>query len=547
MLKSQNSLKKERKMKIGIITGKRAYDLVKQKIDNSFFGESITIKIFKLEIEVAAMLTTSIILEMLKKDEVLVNELREMDVILIPGTVSGSTEEISILIGKPVYKASRDLSLLKELINFVSSGKKLSSTISADEILNLDRLKRFEETLEEIYKNKYPVAFEIKNIKIPVRGPPIFIASETPTGVSPQDVGEYVRYLEDSGADIINVAIPIGESFEDSIKRIKNVAESIRKSVLGIDTINTKLMLEAYDYGAEVYFSLDSKNIEELKRIKEKSFVVIPSEKTLDMGRENIVLELENTIKKAEELGFRKLIVDPIIKPPCTGFVDSLILLHDVSERVKNYPFMLSFSNVIELMDADSVGINAILSTIAAEMGASLILVSEESWKARGSTLEARISSLMSSYAFKNKTPPINIGTDLLLFKSKKKPVSMKPPEEFKKIVTVENQGEPIMDKGIYVLIFVDHEKRLIYLCVHGEEKLCYASDNGKDLYKKLTRSGVKFSNEHASYIGYELAKAEFSLKLGKQYEQDFSSFVEPKEKYFDILKYYKNLVRDIE
>ncbi|MGB9830530.1 MAG: DUF4346 domain-containing protein, partial [Fervidicoccus fontis] len=165
----------------------------------------------------------------------------------------------------------------------------------------------------------------------------------------------------------------------------------------------------------------------------------------------------------------------------------------------------------------------------------------------RGSTLEARISSLMSSYAFKNKTPPINIGTDLLLFKSKKKPVSMKPPEEFKKIVTVENQGEPIMDKGIYVLIFVDHEKRLIYLCVHGEEKLCYASDNGKDLYKKLTRSGVKFSNEHASYIGYELAKAEFSLKLGKQYEQDFSSFVEPKEKYFDILKYYKNLVRDIE
>ena len=46
-----------------------------------------------------------------------------------------------------------------------------------------------------------------------------------------------------------------------------------------------------------------------------------------------------------------------------------------------------------------------------------------------------------------------------------------------------------------------------------------------KQVYDMIIKQGLVSRIEHASYLGAELQKAEISLKLGKNYLQDFQLF----------------------
>nr|WP_256201773.1 DUF4346 domain-containing protein [Sulfuracidifex metallicus] len=54
-------------------------------------------------------------------------------------------------------------------------------------------------------------------------------------------------------------------------------------------------------------------------------------------------------------------------------------------------------------------------------------------------------------------------------------------------------------------------------ITLHGKEALSL----GRQLLRELEKRNVKVSQEHAIYIGYELAKAEVALSIDKNYIQD--------------------------
>ncbi len=80
---------------------------------------------------------------------------------------------------------------------------------------------------------------------------------------------------------------------------------------------------------------------------------------------------------------------------------------------------LLGINNFYELIDADTQGSIPALIQLAGEAGVSAVLVSEESWKSRWATLEARISSYISSASLATGAPPKDWGLELLPWKGK--------------------------------------------------------------------------------------------------------------------------------
>ncbi len=71
------------------------------------------------------------------------------------------------------------------------------------------------------------------------------------------------------------------------------------------------------------------------------------------------------------------------------------------------------------------------------------------------------------------------------------------------------------------------HDEKVIrvnyYMIENGKHKLKLRIEgkNGEDIYNTIIKNKLISSLQHASYLGYELAKAEFSLKQGIPYVQD--------------------------
>ena len=83
-------------------------------------------------------------------------------------------------------------------------------------------------------------------------------------------------------------------------------------------------------------------------------------------------------------------------------------------------PLFVGVSNVTELMDADSVGVNALLARLSQEVDASILLATEKSDKAKGTVAEEVAAAKMMFLAKKRGSVPKDLGIDLLILKDKR-------------------------------------------------------------------------------------------------------------------------------
>ena len=83
-------------------------------------------------------------------------------------------------------------------------------------------------------------------------------------------------------------------------------------------------------------------------------------------------------------------------------------------------PLFVGVSNVTELMDADSVGVNALLARLSSEVDASILLATEKSDKAKGTVAEEVAAAKMMFLAKKRGSVPKDLGIDLLILKDKR-------------------------------------------------------------------------------------------------------------------------------
>ena len=228
------------------------------------------------------------------------------------------------------------------------------------------------------------------------------------------------------------------------------------------------------------------------------------------------------------------LVLDPVNS---SSIVDSIFAYHDFHQVCKK-PMFFGVGNVVELMDTDSNGANALLAGIAMELGASILFTPEESGKTTGSVRELSIASKMMFLAKQRKSIPKDLGIDLLVFKDKKRRVDLAG-EDYEELPHYKSEEEMkfVHDKaGSFKIrveygVDVESSKIVVVHFIRTKAQAVIEGRSAKEVYEEIIRKGLVSRLEHAAYLGSELQKAEIALLTGKEYVQDFELFKNPELK----------------
>jgi dihydropteroate synthase-like protein len=192
-------------------------------------------------------------------------------------------------------------------------------------------------------------------------------------------------------------------------------------------------------------------------------------------------------------------------------------------------PLFVGVSNVTELFDADSVGVNALLARLSSEVNASMLLATEKSNKAQGTVGEEVVAAKMMFLAEKRGSVPKDLGIDLLVLKDKRKHEEQYDPQlEAETQVTLADETvEPatVDPQGMFRII-VDRNAETIVALHFATAEADKPSNivkgvTAEAVYAKIVEMGLVTLLDHVAYLGCELAKAEVALKTGKDYVQD--------------------------
>ncbi|MFZ2456008.1 MAG: dihydropteroate synthase-like protein [Candidatus Altiarchaeia archaeon] len=503
-------------MAILLVTGRNAAEAVKR------IAKSLTppAQVRVCAVDVASFLTPGIILSSLKGIDK-----EAFSLILVPGTVKGDVSVVSEKTGVLCVKGPRSVYDLPLIVKKYLAGKiKLSSVEAADEMLLEDSSLKVGRELKKAYGRPAECALKIGKKK-PVYlgagiGRVVAEINDAPL-LSPGELAKRAAYFYASGASIIDLGMLSGT---DSSKKIEMIVDAARSAVdipLSIDSLNSKEILAAADAGIDLVLSIDSGNCHVLDSIDVPS-VVIPRDalgRVPDGSMERVMLA-EKILKKAP---CENLIADMVLNPINSGYSESLKAYMLFRERNPGTPMMIGAGNVTELLDADSVGANALLAGFASEQGIDLLFTVEASPKTRGSVRELSTASEMMYLAKKRGITPKDLGIDLLVLKDKKKRSADDMPAHVVPGVCARKTKEPAMEDSSFRI----HAGECISAVYFkgGKPLLRITGGSAEDVYKEILARGLTKDTLHAAYLGKELSKAEIALRLGKEYVQDDDIF----------------------
>jgi dihydropteroate synthase-like protein len=218
---------------------------------------------------------------------------------------------------------------------------------------------------------------------------------------------------------------------------------------------------------------------------------------------------LSENCARAAEAGIRCIIADPLLQPVGSGFTRSFI-----RPATGEYPLFFGAGNVAELLDADSVGINALLAGIAYELGIAVIFTSEHSDKTRGSVREMRTATEMMVLTG-GRPYPKDLGLDLLTIKEKRR--RREPPLSYSTCIDAPAAPtEIVYDPCGNFRIGI--EDGWIVAVIQGR---AYRGHRWSDIFAAIRDHDEVSLLDHAAYLGSELYKAELAIRFGRSFEQD--------------------------
>jgi len=335
------------------------------------------------------------------------------EVVVLPGSWGGPWARLSESLGVRVVRGAWSPSLTLAIVARWGVSR-LSPEVEAEKAVGPDMARLAVETLSEL-RAEPPggAAFNLGGLRVPLRPPPLLVVSEVyPRSCDWEELtGEvYWRALE--GADVVSLGWDGRVPLDCYWRLLARLLDSWPAPVAA-DPGSPRLAVEAARRGAPLALSL---TVETLG-------LVPPS---LRRAAAFVVLAPGGLLRASEEarrLGFERAILDPVLRPAgAPGALGALCLARSESGAA-GYPLMVGLNNVVELMDGDTTGSTLLGAVLAAEAGASLVMVGEESFKARGNTWEARVAAGMASLSLYWGRPPKDLGLDLLLFKRKRGPV----------------------------------------------------------------------------------------------------------------------------
>lgn len=513
-------------MKALLITGLLAEEIVKRYAKES----SVDTEVLALNVAVAALLSPEQIAKAIKKTS------EDFDVILVPGLMRGDTSVISDDVGTPTFKGSKYAADLPTVLDALGRVE-LSTVIPACDLLKEELRQKALQELDSVEKNREALLKKPGNIlvgKLAVgRNFPMRVLAEIVDAalMSTDDIKRLAKHFVKMGADLIDVGMVAGESRPSDAKRAVEAIKSMGNLPVSIDTLDPEEIRQAVMAGANLILSVDAGNVEEVAPFaSDVAAVVIPTnqcEGIFPAKVEDRICFLEEIMEKAKQLGMKRLMADLILEP--SNVLKSMVAFRDFAVRHPDVPLFVGVSNVTELFDADSVGVNALLARLSSELNASMLLATEKSSKAQGTVREEAIAAKMMFLAKKRGSVPKDLGIDLLVLKDKRKheeaydkkleaDVQVTMADENLEPMATDTQGvfRIIVDRNaetIVVLHFATAEAEKPSNIVKGEiaETVC----------AKIVQMGLVTRLDHAAYLGSELAKAEIALRTGKEYIQD--------------------------
>ncbi|MEB3766024.1 MAG: hypothetical protein GSR77_07685 [Desulfurococcales archaeon] len=265
------------------------------------------------------------------------------------------------------------------------------------------------EKLDTIRRMKKPYG----GLPLSLRPPPFTIVAEVYYRGYEWTLEKAYTFLA-AEADAVSIGIIPG--LEPSQNILLRLVEELSKDTsVCIDTVNYQIMASAIERGAVCGLSLTHTTMHNLPvRLRDKAaYVFIPETR-------NVVGELVHVYEEALRAGYSYPIIDPVLYPPIRpGVLERFLYARELASSI-SAPLMLGINNVYELVDADTPGLIALLLSLAGEAGVSVILVSEESPKARGAVLETRLAASLVELSLFYGTPPKDYPVRLLFLKSKR-------------------------------------------------------------------------------------------------------------------------------
>ena len=418
------------------------------------------------------------------------------DLILVSGMCTASFEAVEEELGIPVRLGPRhavDLPLILPLLGRVE----LSRSVPADELLRDIRRKEAEATLAEREAGA-DAAYAIAGCRIGGTSR-MKVLAEIMDAHRRDDLPAEAARMAAGGADILDLGFGFDATPEDVV-RCLNACRDIGLP-LAADTQDPALILAAIKGGADLILSLHEGNLPDAGPAVAKAgvaAVIVPGEASL-----------EENIRAAEAAGIIPIIADPLLQPVGSGLLASLAAFRPVG-----YPLFFGAGNVTELIDADSVGVNALLAGLAHEAGAAVIFTSEHADKTRGSVREMRRATEMMAL-MGGRPYPKDLGMDLMCIKEKRR--RREPPIPYDREVV----SGPIPERLEYdpcgnVRIGISGGR-----IIAEHNGTAYTGGCWEEVFHALLEHASVSLLNHAAYLGKELYKAELALRFGRSFEQD--------------------------
>jgi dihydropteroate synthase-like protein len=518
-------------LKVLLITG-----LLAEKAVERYAKEStVETEVLALKVPVAALLSPEQIAKAIKEKRV-----SDFNIILVPGLIRGDASVIADAVGTPTFKGPRYAADLPTVLDAIGRVK-LSTVTPACDLLTEELRQKALQELEAVEKNKDALLKKPGNMLVgglavgrdfPMRVlAEIVDAALMPTG----EIQRLAKRFVEVGADLIDVGMVAGESRPADAKRAVEAVKRVVKVPVSIDTLDPDEIREAVAAGADLILSADAGNVEQLAPFaSDVAVVVIPTNQRggiFPAKAADRIRFLEEIMEKARRLGMKRLLADLILEP--SNVLESLVAFRDFGVKHPEVPLFVGVSNVTELFDADSVGVNALLARLSSEVNASMLLATEKSSKAQGTVWEEVVAAKMMFLAKKRGSVPKDLGIDLLVLKDKRKreeAYDEKLEADAQVTLTDEEVEPPTVDPQGVFRITVDRNAEVL-VALHfatpeaDKPSTIVKGETAEAVYAKIVEMGLVTRLDHAAYLGSELAKAEVALKTGKEYVQDSKLF----------------------
>ncbi len=490
-------------MKILIATGRLAENTIRKAV-----GEKADILV--ADIDIAAFITPKKLIKAFQ--EACLSKI--YDLILLPGLVAGDFSKASEELGCKIRLGPKHAYDLGFVLPF--AGKiEFSEKIPACELL---ADVRKEMALKLIRKTEEEASSPLKLRGVKIGGKARMKVMGEIVGAMEMDAMALRIKIEAfiaRGADIIDLGATLN-TLPEQAKTAVSLAKTFTEAPISIDTLDPELIKEGVEAGADLILSLNSTNLGTAGPIVARAgiaAIIIPDE-------ERSLETLVRNVEAARRLGIEKIIADPVLDPVGHNITESIVRYHEFHRMYPEIPVFLGAGNVTELMDVDTIGVNATLCGIGAEAGASILFTPEFSDKAQGSIRELKRASEMMMLAGIRESSPKDLGLDLLCIKEKRRRPDFPLPENA--IQARPSKGWRVDPAGpIRIRTVPDSISGNGGLIVAEHEKSSVVGRNAREVMDTLLELKLVSRLDHAAYLGRELERAELALQFNRSYAQD--------------------------